>query len=785
MNWFNRRLSSARLLFSFAAICLCSSTLAQQPQAPRDPHLGYVYPAGAKQGAKVQVMIGGQALRGATDVHVSGSGVRASVVRWIAPIRPLNGQQMQQLQRYVRAARDGRTPEPLVFADPDDRRTSRTTLPDHPIFREAEKMSPEKLEYALKNVFSPKRRQMNQQIAETVLVDLAVDAGAPAGDRELRLITPNGLSNPIVFQVGQVNEVRESEPNNPDGPQDTRVFDVPVTLNGQVMPGDVDRFRFRARAGQKLVVRADARHLIPYLADAVPGWFQATLAVYDSEGRELAFADDYRFNPDPVLLFQPPADGEYQVEIRDSIYRGREDFVYRVTVAEQPFITAMYPMGGRAGAPATAWLDGWNLPWDRVQLQTSPGALIRNAQLFGEIASNLVNYVVDAFPESVEVEPNEKARRDHPLALPHVINGMINKPGDLDAFAFRGRAGEKIVAEIQARRLGSPMDSLLRLYDESGALLGSNDDNPDREFGLITHHADSKLTATLPSDGVYVIEVSDAQNQGGPANAYRLRVGPPQPDFALRVTPSSVNLGAGQTAVVTVFALRKDGFDGDIDVVLAQGARDFMLGGARIPAGRDRVRMTITANGPLARPVPLRLDGQANINGARVVRPVVPAEDMMQAFAYTHLVPTQTLLVAGKMQSRWGAPVQLASNGQVRVPRNGSAQVHVKTPRRAMLLDLKLEIDDPPKGVSVKDVKAVPGGMTFSVSASGEAAATVDNLIVEAFASMPSTPLIRGQRQIRQAAAVPGGNKNGKAAETKRKVSLGVLPAIPFQIVEQ
>ena len=73
--------------------------------------------------------------------------------------------------------------------------------------------------------------------------------------------------------------------------------DLPVVLNGQIMPGQVDRYPFRARRGQKLVIAVEARHLIPYLADAVPGWFQAVAALYDAKGDELAVADHYRFIP--------------------------------------------------------------------------------------------------------------------------------------------------------------------------------------------------------------------------------------------------------------------------------------------------------------------------------------------------------------------------------------------------------------------------------------------------------------------------------------------------------
>ncbi len=105
-----------------------------------------------------------------------------------------------------------------------------------------------------------------------------------------------------------------------------------MVLNGQIMPGEVTRFPLKLHGGQQLVITAQARHLIPYLADAVPGWCQAVMALYDAEGKELAYADDNSFDPDPSFYYQVPQDGDYVLAIRDALYRGREDFVYRITM---------------------------------------------------------------------------------------------------------------------------------------------------------------------------------------------------------------------------------------------------------------------------------------------------------------------------------------------------------------------------------------------------------------------------------------------------------------------
>ncbi|MDH7571617.1 MAG: PPC domain-containing protein, partial [Armatimonadota bacterium] len=442
--------------------------------------------------------------------------------------------------------------------------TDRIPLPDHPLFRDLEKQSPAYLEMLARVfVFRDPKKQPNSQIAEAVRLRITIDATATPGEREIRLGTPSGFTPPLRFRVGTHPEVYE--PGIFDTtPRPAEAFSLPVVFNGQIMPGEVDSFRFKARQGQGVVVRVEARSITPYLADAVPGWFQAVVSLHDAAGREVAFADDYRFDPDPVLYYRVPADGEYELRIRDALYRGRDDFVYRVTVGELPFITRIFPLGARAGELAVASVAGWNLPEKRLPLDTRPeGDRFRRAVLnTGVGPSNAVWYAVDALPERDEAEPNNTRAQARLCGLPLILNGIISRPGDVDRFRFVGRAGQDVVAEVCARRLGSPLDSLLRLTDAAGKVLAWNDDHPDKEAGLLTHDADSYLRLTLPRDGTYWVEVSDSQQGGSEAHAYRLRLGPPQPDFALRAAPSTLTLTPTGTAVLTVHALRRDGFAG-------------------------------------------------------------------------------------------------------------------------------------------------------------------------------------------------------------------------------
>ncbi len=611
-----------------------------------------------------------------------------------------------------------------------------------------------------------------------MLLQVTLDPGAAPGDRELRLATPLGLTNPLCFQVGTLPEAREQEPNDPGAldplPKDPPLA-LPALLNGQILPGDVDRFRFRARQGQQLVVATSARWLVPFLADAVPGWFQATVALYDAKGKEVAFADDYRFDPDPVLCYTVPADGDYELEIHDSIYRGREDFVYRIAVGELPFITHAFPLGARVGSKTVAAIDGWNLPRKRLPLNTRPGAqrIRHSALLHNACLSNELTYAVDTLADCAEAEPNDDPKTAQRLDLPRIVNGRIAEPGDVDLFAFEGRAGDSVVAEVQARRLHSPLDSLLRLTDAAGRVVAWNDDrmvkdghlHPD--MGLLTHHADSYLTARLPDDGLYRVQVADTQHHGGAAYAYRLRISAPRPDFALLATPSSLTVPAGCAALLTVHALRKDGFDGTIELALADAPPGFALSGARIPKGRQCVRMTLSAPGkPPAQPVVLRLEGRAQVGGKTLTRPVAPADNVMQAFLWRHLAPSRQLMVA-VTKARWGAlAARRAGRGPVRIPAGGTAQVRLKVARRVSK-QIKLALSDPPKGIALDGVKVVPDGLTFQLKAEADTAKVglADSLIV-------------------QAAAEYDIKAKGKPTGKKRRTALGTLPAIPFVVVK-
>ncbi len=755
-----------------AALAACWSSAWAQGA----PHLGYAYPAGGKQGSVVRVTVGGQFLRDPQYVHVSGGGVTGRVLQHI---RPLNNQELGRIRLFLRnmvkLGWDARTMA-AVRAQAGDT----PPLPDHPWLWDLNEKSPAEIARLRASLFDPKK-QPNAQIAEQVEMEINIAPGAEAGDRELQLVTANGLTNPVCFQVGRLPEVREEDVISPGNA--TAPVGLPAVLNGQILPGEVDRYRLRARAGQRLLVRVQARHLVPYLADAVPGWFQAVVALYDAQGKEVGYNDDYRFDPDPVLFYQVPQDGEYTLEIRDALYRGREDFVYRISVGELPFVTHLYPLGGQAGTPTVASLAGWNLPTQTLPLDTRPdGDRLRFAAVNPDPGlTSKVIYAVDSFPESAEREPNDDAAHPQQVTIPQVLNGRFDRPGDVDVYGFEGRAGEEVVAEVWARRLGSPADAALRVVDAAGNTVAVSDDHDDAEMGLLTHHADPYLRVKLLADGTYRVRLYEVQHHGADDYVYRFYLRPPQPDFALRVTPASLSMPFRRPASATVHAIRKDGFDGDIDIVLKEAPPGVVLGPARIPGGKDsvQVRLTAVADVPL-QVAPLRLEGRAQIGGAVVTRPVVPAEEMMQAFAYQHLVPQQELLVAvtgvRTVPAVWRPLVpgiSLPQGQPVLIPLGGTAEVRFTAPstlpdrQRTPLTALEFALCAAPPGMRLVATRTVAGGvaLTFKADANCAALGEAGYLLVEAFAEPSDGP------------------PAGSAGMPRQRVSVGVLPAIPFQVV--
>lgn len=136
---------------------------------------------------------------------------------------------------------------------------------------------------------------------------------------------PRGLApSPNTVRVIDLNNVLEVEPNDALA-QGTPGGAVPAAFNGIIeKPGDVDYFKFTAKAGQQFDIRVYARSVLRSPLDSV-------LTIVNAQGGGIVANDDTG-GPDSYVRFNTPADGEYGILVHDHLRQGGPNYVYRVEV---------------------------------------------------------------------------------------------------------------------------------------------------------------------------------------------------------------------------------------------------------------------------------------------------------------------------------------------------------------------------------------------------------------------------------------------------------------------
>ena len=555
------------------AACLIVATAAFAQKG----NIGFVYPAGAQRGTVVEVTVGGQGLSRAQQIIFSGKGVTGELI-----------------------------PAPKG-AKPAKRKN--------------------------KNI----GEEDNLQLADQVKFRVTVDKDAELGLRDVRLVLPNGMTNRLYFEVGQLPDVLESPKDEISAVSET----LPVTFNGQVMRSDVDRFRFRAKAGAQLVLQVKGRYFVPYMADAVPGWFQPIIRLYGPDGKEVAFNDDYRHEVDPVLIFKVPKTGDYDVEINDALYRGREDFVYRIDVGELPFITSISPIGGPVGQKTTITLRGVNLgrkpsvsvfpsKSGKMDISFKPGGkkgLVSNTVLFE---------ADDRIEAKVAKVSNTSMQTAFELKIGEVVEQTISEPLQQRWYKVNVEKKRPYNMEVFARRLGAPSDMRISVFSRSGEKLFDIDDTEDESECRMTHFADPQKASPL-APGTYFIRLTEAQGKGGEEYSYRFSIGFSKPDFTLRLEPSTFSVPENGTGIFNVFLSYRQGFRKAVNIRMDGLPKGCKVSGNHLAPGQRKAIVTVTApQGTEHKTFFPKVRGEAD---GGISHEAVPVESMMQAFYYTHMMP--------------------------------------------------------------------------------------------------------------------------------------------------
>lgn len=209
---------------------------------------------------------------------------------------------------------------------------------------------------------------------------------------------------------------------------------------------------------------------------------------------------------------------------------------WALTAQPNPVLNNVFPAGGQAGTSVEVVVAGSGLTnvselrcsHPAITCETDDGKLFRltvpatvpngHYDLCAVTANGLSSvrsFIVGHLTEQSETDANDTLDVASPIAIDSVMNGRIEKAGDVDHFSFEAKRGQRVVIECHAERIDSKLRAVLEVFDASGRRLAVN----RGFFGI-----DPLISFDVPVDGVYRVRVFDLVYSGSADHVYRLSV---------------------------------------------------------------------------------------------------------------------------------------------------------------------------------------------------------------------------------------------------------------------
>jgi len=419
--------------------------------------------------------------------------------------------------------------------------------------------------------------QQQEDYPADLLGSVAIAPTAELGPKKGRISTSEGAATGLVFVVGELPEVVETEI---DGEPIPVTVTLPATANGRIFPReDVDLWAFSAKKGQSVSVLA--------VASAINSPLAPKLEITDANGRVLA-EDDVRPVPgtDASARFIAPADGVYHARISDPRGKGGPSYVYRLTITSGPVIDRVFPLGGRRGQTVPVRLTGQAVPTEPVpvKMPTDSNDDLPSSIRIGSELSNPVVFDVDDVPEFGSAIPQTA------VLPPAIFNGIVDTSPT--AWPVQLMKNTNYEFALKARKLGSPLCGVIAINDAQGVEVARSDVSLDA-------NADPVVKYRPTTDGVFTLRVSERfRGRGGPAFAYRLKVSmgdTTNPGFKLSFPVDVANVPRGGNVSVKVKATRTGGFNGPISLTLDDLPAGVTATPTTIPQGQSEATIKLTA----------------------------------------------------------------------------------------------------------------------------------------------------------------------------------------------
>ncbi len=439
-------------------------------------------------------------------------------------------------------------------------------------------------------------------------VRVKVAHDAPVGFGAVRLATTRGVSNFRLFCIDDLPQILQTDKSR--ARETAAPLPVPCVVVGRTKPETRDWYSIKVAAGQRLSFDVLGRRL------GAPLDPQITI-MEAKTGREIAHCDDAAgLKGDARLTCTFQTAGDYLVELHDTLWRGGENYTYRLRVGDFPCATTSFPMAIRRGKKTVVHFAG-SAAADaqpvEVQAPSDPAvnALWVTPRGPNGLAGWPVVVGISDLDERLEKEPNDAPAQANPLSIPGAVTGTFLHRGDVDHYRIHGKKGQALYLRVWTHEYGSPAEIEMRIFSPQGAAIAEV--NPQAP-----PPGDRQLDFTPPADGDYVIAVSELSQDHGADQTYRLTVEPATPDFSLVLAATRFAVPQRGDTTIPVQVVRR-GYNGPITLRLI-ASRDIHGTGA-IAAGQPAG--TLEPKAPaniLLGAYPIAIEGQATINGHPVTR---------------------------------------------------------------------------------------------------------------------------------------------------------------------
>lgn len=465
----------------------------------------------------------------------------------------------------------------------------------------------------------------SDQKGEKLVCRLTLPREAQVGIGALRVVTGEGVSNPILVMLDDLPTVAEASDNH--APAQAQAIQIPTAVDGQCDAVQEDLFRFQAAAGQRLSFEVVAQRLGSKL--------DPMLRILSADGAEVARLDDAKGSGgDARFVHTFATAGDYLLALRDVRHAGGADYRYRLRIGSFPLITAVYPAGGRSGIVSTFQLSSHAAEVSLPLVVTLPVVAVPSlVSLSVPTVENAGSgwFQVEASPgnETLEQEPNDSLAEATPAQWPGAVNGRFDKTGDRDYFKFQLKKGQRLHSVAKTRELGSDCDLAMSLLKADGAPIAT-----------ARQEAETVLDADIPEDGDYLLQVEDLLVGGPPGHVYRVDVDETYGGFSLAAEQTQYSSPQGGTFVVKVLAQRR-GYDGPIELTVAGLGDGVTLEGNKLQGAEALLKITLPSDIPQGEVRLATINGTAKIGETTVSVQASQRAPLVAAFPNTLSFPTE------------------------------------------------------------------------------------------------------------------------------------------------